>query len=268
MKRAILLWIAIATVMIAAVAAFAHDTWLVADAPSVRAGQPLALHLTSGMSFPKFETGPDPSRVARAGWRLGSQHGDITSFEKGDSAMVVHGRPMSEGVGVVWMDLAPKDIDLDAREVEHYLDEIGASESVRNAWEKAGPNSTWHETYTKHAKTFVRVGDAVADRTCLEPTGMSLEFLPDRDPTSLAAGDTLAVKVVKKGNEMESFAVGVVCGANGSSTLLRTNKAGYVRIPIHHTGWWLVRGTELRRQSDGTWESDFSTMTFHAGGKR
>jgi uncharacterized GH25 family protein len=169
---------------------------------------------------------------------------------------------------VVWLTFRPKEIDLDAKEVEHYFDEIGAPESARQAWENAGAGAAFHETYTKHAKTFVRVGDAAADRACLEPVGLTIEFLPDRDPTTLSAGDTLAVKVVKGGNELESFAVGAVCGADGSSTLQRTNKAGYVRIAIRHGGWWLVRGTELRRNADGTWESDFSTMTFYAGGKR
>ena len=265
MKRWV--WLGLLASVVAG-AAFAHDTWLVADAPVLRAGQPLALHATNGTNFPKFGLAPDPAGVARAGWRIGSQRGEITSFEREESTMVARGRPLAEGVAVAWLDFLPKETDLDAKEVEHYFDEIGAAESLRQAWANAGPGATFHETYTKHAKTFVRVGDAPADRACLEAVGPAVEFLPDRDPTSLSAGDTLAVKVMKKGNELESFAVGAVCGADGSTTLQRTNKAGYVRIVIHRGGWWLIRGTELRRNADGTWDSDLSTMTFYAGGNR
>ncbi len=248
--------------------ALAYDTWVVANAHVLRSGQPLELHATTGSNFPTFGTAPDPAAVARAAWRLGSQRGEIASFEKAESTIVARGRPLTEGVAVAWLDFRPKEVELDAKEVEHYFDEIGASESLRQAWEGAGPDAKFHETYTKHAKTFVRVGDGPADRACLEAVGPSVEFLPDRDPTSLAAGDTLNVKVMKKGNELEGLALGVVCGADGSTTQLRTNKAGYVQIVIRRTGWWLIRGTELRRNSDGTWDSDMSTMTFYAGGKR
>jgi len=248
--------------------AFAHDTWLVADSPVLLSGQPLELHATTGTNFPKFGLAPDPAGVARAGWRIGSQRGEIASFEKEESTMVTRGRPLAEGVAVAWLDFRPKEIELDAKEVAHYFDEIGAAESVRQAWEDAGPDATFHETYTKHAKTFVRAGDAPADRACLEAVGPSVEFLPDRDPTVLVAGDTLGIKVMKKGNELEGFAVGVVCGADGSTTQQRTNKAGYVQIVIRRGGWWLIRGTELRRNADGTWDSDISTMTFYVGGNR
>jgi hypothetical protein len=150
-------------------------------------------------------------------------------------------------------------MDLDAEQVAHYLDEIGAPEAVRQEWDG---ESGFHETYTKHAKTFVRLTGDDADPSCLRPVGFTIEFLPDRDPTAVKVGESLAVKAVKGGNEMESFAVGVVCGATGESTLLRTSKAGFVSFPITDGGWWLVRGTELRRKADGTWESQFSTMTF------
>jgi uncharacterized GH25 family protein len=61
---------------------------------------------------------------------------------------------------------------------------------------------------------------------------------------------------------MESFPVGTVCGATGESTMKRTNQSGFVAFPITATGWWLVRATELRRKADGSYQSDFSTMTF------
>ena len=126
----------------------------------------------------------------------------------------------------------------------------------------AGRGATFHETYTEHAKTYLRVGDTGDAKGCLGPVGFNVDFLPDRDPTSLRVGDTLVVKAIRGGLELESFAVGIVSG-NKKSSMQRTSKAGMVAIAIDALGWWLVRGTELRRNVDGTWQSDATTLTFY-----
>jgi len=55
--------------------------------------------------------------------------------------------------------------------------------------------------------------------------------------------------------------VGAVRG-QGKASLERTSKSGMVAFKVDAPGWWLIRGTELRRNADGTWESDFTTLTF------
>ena len=256
-------WLALVTAP-----ALAHDTWIVADAPVIKAGGKVLFHITSGMEFPRFETAPEPLRLARADWRLGDQTGNISSFEKGETSTTVGGRVTNEGTGVVCVEFHPREIDLEPEEVEHYFEEIGAPETVRRAWQDAGAGAGFHETYTKRAKTYVRVGDAGEDKSCLGSTSFAIDFLPDRDPTALKPGDRLTIRVVKGGDdEIEGLAVGAVCGSDGKTTLLRTNQSGAAVIPIHAGGWWLVRATELRRKADGTWESDFTTMTFYVGEK-
>ena len=244
---------------------FAHDTWIVADPPQVRSGGAVVLHVTSGVAFPRLETAPDPSRIDHAEWRLGDLRGALTSFDKGDSSLTVRGRVNTDGVAVVYVEFNPKDIDLEPDEVGEYMDEIGAPESVRRAWQEAGPDAKFHETFTKHAKTYVKIGDSGDAKGCLGPVGFAIDYLPERDPTSLKVGDTLALKVIRGGMQMESFAIGTVCASNGKTMLQRTSRSGMVAISIDAPGWWLVRGTELRRNADGTWESDFTTMTFYVG---
>jgi uncharacterized GH25 family protein len=251
---------------VSAAPVLAHDTWVVSATPRIASGGTAVVHITSGMGFPKFEYAPEPLRLARAEWRVGEHQGNISSFEKGDSTLVARGRALNDGTAVVYVEFHPKDLELEPQEVEHYMEAIGAPEAVRRAWKDAGPDAKFHETYTKRAKTYVRVGDPGEDRTCLAPVGFAMDFLPDRDPTTLKAGDTLAIRVVRGGDdEMEGLAVGAVCGTDGKTLLKRTNQNGVVVIPIHAGGWWLVRATELRRHADGTWESDFITMTFYAG---
>ena len=181
--------------LLVAVAAHAHDTWLIATTPRVPAGQAVRFHLTSGMAFPAIEYGPRADRIARAGWRCDGERGRIDSFTEGDSVLTVTCPPLSEGLGVIWLTTKQKDIDLLPDEVEHYLMEIGAPATVRAVWE-VDKSRPFHETYTKHAKAFVRVGTAAAAPDALQPIGLALELVLLTDPTRLAPGATLDVRVL------------------------------------------------------------------------
>jgi hypothetical protein len=227
---------------------FAHDSWLMPRTPQAQEDKPVTVDLTSGTSFPKLESPIKADRVFRGGWRTSDRKGRLDRWEEGDSSLVMHFTPNGEGTAVMYLTLRPKDIELDADEVAHYFEEIGASESMRDEWESRGGDAVFHETYTKHAKAFMRVGDIGEDPTCLRQVGSAIEFIPQRDPTALMVGDDLVVKVVRGGDdEMEQFAVGLVCGATGDSELRRTNEAGMVSFPITDTGWWMVRGKVLRK---------------------
>ena len=245
---------------------FAHDTWLLPRSPLATDGKALLVDLTSGMAFPKKETAIKADRIASSGWRTGADNGTFDALQAADSSLVVNVSPSGTGTAVIFLSLKPNNIELAAADVAHYFDEIGAPDALRRAWADEGPDAKYHETYTKHAKTFVEMGDEeseVEDKTCLRPVGQAIEFIPQTDPTTLSVGDSLVVKAVGGRDELESFAVGIVCGATGESELLRTNKAGFVGFTITDEGWWLVKGTQLRRKADGTFDSDFTTMTFY-----
>lgn len=239
---------------------FAHDTWIVCTPPAIKSGATVSLHVTSGMAFPAYDTAPEAERIKSCEWRIGGRQGSLSEFKKGPKSLVVSGRVTTDGVAVLYAEFEPKEIDLTPAEVDEYMDEIGAPEGVRRAWKDSG-DDTFHETYRKHAKTYLRVGESGDAEGCLGPVGFNIDFLLERDPTTLKVGDTLIVKVIRGGDELEGFSVGAV-RANGKATLERTSKSGKVSIGIDAPGWWMVRGTELRRNADGTWESDFTTLTF------
>jgi len=255
--------LALALGMLCTSSAWAHDTWLLPRVSHVTEGKRATVDLTSGMSFPNLESGIKSGRIASGAWRVGGKKGKLDRWQEEDSSLVMHLTPTAAGTATLYLTLKPKEIDLDAEEIAHYFEEIGASEALRRDWESSPSPHGFHETYTKHAKSFVRVGDAGEDESCIRPVGLAIEFIPQRDPTALTVGDSLYIKVVKGGDdEMEAFPVGMVCGATGESILKRTNQNGFVAFPITDAGWWLVRATELRRNGNGTFESDFSTMTF------
>lgn len=244
-------------------AAFAHDTWIISDPAVVPTGRMLFVRMSNGEKFPASESAPAAERIANAQWRIGDQRGTITDFKKDEKELVAGGRVTSDGIAVVAVEFHPKELQLTAEQVSEYLEEIAAPASVRRAYEADGVAAGWQETFTKHAKTYLRIGSGGDASGALGPVGFAIDFLPDSDPTALKVGDTLAMKVIRGGDELESSPVFVVCGNTGETTMPRTNKAGMMLVKITSPGWWMVRTTQLRRQSAGKWESDFTTMTFH-----
>ena len=261
MKRFFVFAIALLGVIVSA--ASAHDTWIICDPFVVPSGRAVSVKMTSGEKFPTMDTAPEADRVAKAQWRMGDQSGTIADFKKEAKSLVASGKTANDGVAVIAVEFKPKEIELNADEVSDYLEEIAAPASVRKAFEADGVAAGWHETYTKHAKTYVKIGSGGDASGALGPVGFNIDFLPDRDPTALKVGDTLAMKVIRGGMELESSPVFVVCGATGEATMPRTNKTGMMLVKITSPGWWMVRTTQLRHQGAGVWESDFTTMTFY-----
>ena len=243
---------------------FAHDTWIVCTPPVIKSGATVSLHVTTGTAFPKYDAAPKASRIQSCEWRIGGNQGSLSDFKEEAGSLVVSGRVTTDGVAVIYTEFQPNEIDLTPEEVDEYMDEIGAPESVRRAWKDSG-DETFHETYHKHAKTYLRVGESGDAEGCLGPVGFNVDFLLDRDPTTLKVGDALTVKVIRGGDELSGYSLGAVRGAK--STMQRTNQNGKVVFEVDAPGWWLIRGTELRRKTDGTWESDFTTLTFFVQNK-
>lgn len=256
-------WFSILLVgVVLAVPAWAHDTWLLPTSRFVSPGATVDLDLTSGMAFPQLETAIKPDRVAKSGYRLGGQTSTLQK-QAGSKSLRLRAPLAKEGVATLWVGLAPKSIELKPDQVKEYLDEIGAPAAVRQAWQEQTPKR-WRELYTKHAKTFVRVGRPAADLSWGEPAGMALEIVPEKDPTQLSAGMELPVRVLRNGAPLPGFAVGLVRQGESQGTLRTTDAQGRIAFKVDRPGLWLLRATDLRKSArqDTDWESDFATMTF------
>ena len=240
----------------------AHDSWLVPGQFAVERGAPLVLDLTSGMGFPGLDAAIEPARVAHASFRLARQTTDITERTPAEHSLHLRAVAAEAGIATVWVELQPRAIELEPKEVEEYLQEIGASELVRQRWQANG--ARWRELYTKHAKTFVRVGDPASDRSWSEPVGVYLELVPQSDPTTLVDGDDLTVQVLRDGRSLAGFDLGVVReGGAAAGPLLKSDGGGLVTVHFDGAGRWLLRGTLLHAVPgpDVDWESHFTTLT-------
>lgn len=282
-RRAARLTVAVAAALtLVASAALAHDTWLLPLRPVAPPGVEVAFDLTSGMEFPRNATAIAAERVARALVRLGGREDSLPVPFAAPHSLRFRVPLRRPGVAVVHVDLAPKALALDAKQVAEYLDEIGAPDSVRADWRAlpAGPDGErrWRERYAKHATTYVRVTSPLrpapaADTSWHVPVGAPLELLPERDPTALRAGDTLRVRVVRSagagidapgGVPVPYTAVGLVGpGVPAGGLLRRADAVGRASFVLPRAGRYLVRATVLRRATAPglDWESDFATVT-------
>ena len=173
------------------------------------------------------------------------------------------------GIATCWVALKPRTIELTPKQVQEYLHEIGANDSVRQRWSKAAQSSRWRETYTKEAKTFLNVGATRQDVSWTEPVGLSLEIIPEKDPASLHVGDAFPVQVLKAGKPLAAFPLGIVHEGKTRGMIRKTDQDGRVTFRLNRAGRWLLRGTELRSatQAEEEWESTFTTLTIDVGSK-
>lgn len=265
MKRQIsTLLLALSAVLLLTRAVIAHDTWLNPSRYEVAPNNAVTLDLTSGMKFPALESGPKRERVQAAQCRLNGRTFEITDISPGAKSLVFNITLPEAGVATLWVKLPAREIELKPAEVQEYLDEIDAPESVRAEWKKMQPQR-WRERYTKHPKTFVRVGDGKSDGSWAEPAGMALEIVPEKDPTSLRVGDELAVRVMKDGAPHPDFALNALPANETKGETKRTDANGRVVFRFDKAGQWLLRGTDVRgaAKPDVDWESDFATLTLN-----
>jgi uncharacterized GH25 family protein len=126
------------------------------------------------------------------------------------------------------------------------------------------------QNYTKHARTFVRVGEPGPDSSWKEPVEMAFEIVPDQDPTALSSGDRLTIRLVKDGKALRDFPVGLVAAGAKNGSIQKTDGEGRVSFELDRAGWWLLRATHIERSSkpDLDWESHFTTLTFQTGPKK
>ncbi len=246
----------------------AHDTWLLPGRFEVAPKTSVTLDLTSGMAFPALDVGPKRERIEAARCRLAGHTLDINDISAGPKSRVFKTELPEPGIATLWVKLPAKSIELKPEQVEEYLAEINPPQSVSTQWATMEPKR-WRELYTKHPKTFVRVGDATGDSSWAEPVGMALEIVPEKDPTLLREGDELPVRIFKNGAPFPDFSLNAVVGGEAKGEMRKTDSAGRVVFRFDRAGKWLLRGTDVRKstRTDADWESDFATLTLDVKAK-
>ena len=248
----------------------AHDTWLLPSAMAVAPGSTVTLDLTSGMAFPALDHAIEADRLDTASFRLRGKTSNISKRDAGKQALKLTATLGENGIAAVWAESKPKFIELTPKQADEYLEEIGATDTIGREWKPRGAGVQWRENYTKHTRTFVRVGEPGQDSSWKEPVGMVFEIVPEQDPTALASGDPFTVRLLKDGKPLPDFPVGLVAEKSKNGSIQKTDAQGRVSFQLDRAGWWLVRATNIERSAnpDLDRESHFTTLTFQTGPKK
>ncbi len=261
-KRIALSLTAVALLGSATLAA-AHETWLLPSSMRVPVGRTVALSLTSGMTFPSDQLPIAPERVVRGEVRLRNEIERLRRPRSAPKALRYVWTPRAPGVATISIALAPRSLELEPKLVKEYLDEIHASPATLAQWDSIPAPRRWRESYTKNATSYVRVGGARPDSSWMSPVGLDLEILPEGNPTSITAGATLPVRVLRNGSPLAGFSINARHEGRSTSAFVTTDASGRAAVPLPTAGRWLLFGTDLRRahEPDLEWRSDFVTMT-------
>ena len=222
----------------------AHDTWLLADRGFVPVGGRVTFEMSSGGHFPANESAITPDRVSTSGWRLAGVAHALTPGRMGTGSLRFRETMPAAGVAMTWVSLHPRVLTLKSSLVKEYTDEIGAPSEFYSTWLRA-TDKTWRERYSKHAKSFVRVGANPTDSSWAVHTGQPYELVPLRNPTSLTTGDSLPILVLHCGQPLANVAVGSESGTAGHGAIVKTDAAGKAHIMFSKSGRWLVNSTYL-----------------------
>jgi hypothetical protein len=246
------------------VPAWAHDTWLVSEQRSFRAGSTLTLEMTSGERFPTLGSVISPNRIEQSACRQGSSTFNFKPGRREPKALRLSAQPPESGAVTCWVQLAPRALELKEADVAHYLDEIDAPLSVRRAWENAPSPRRWIETYTKNAKVLVPAENASEASPAKSPVGLKLEFVLLTDLSAKRVDGNLPVQVLLDGKPQGGLSVALTGEEPGAPQRQRTNAQGEVLFKGTPAGRWMLSATDLRpaEQRPGEWESQFTTLVF------
>lgn len=125
-------------ICLAASAALAHDTWILPASGSVRPGAALSFDMTSGMAFPTLDHAIAADRLATASFRLRGKSVEILSLSAGSHALKLTATLGGNGIAAVWAESKPRFIELTPKQVDEYLEEIGAADTVGREWKARG----------------------------------------------------------------------------------------------------------------------------------
>lgn len=272
-RSAWLSFVGLAAVTFSATYAHAHETWLLPSTFTPAPNAKISFTISSGMDFPHDETAIAPERLERRGLRLHAgetfEHADVQIGERGEHALNLHAQVGPAGVAQAYVALHPREIDLDAGQIEHYFEEIGASKEIRDTWDRVKASTTWSETYTKYAKCVLLVGGDTASSDAshepwTKPLELAFELVLLDDPREVKAGKDVRFRLLRDGKPAVGQPVGRSVEGRGTRRFETTDENGEVTFPMSRSGRVLVFSTDLRFvDEDSKWVSRFTTLTLH-----
>jgi hypothetical protein len=173
-------------------------------------------------------------------------------------------RAAAPGLLVVGYRSNPSVVELTADKFNQYVKEEGL-EAFAALRARRGQTGGGRDLFARCAKSLVRTGtsnNAQGDRAL----GFTLELVAERNPTTLATGQDLPVRLTYENQPLAGALVVAINRAHPSEKLsARSDKDGRVHFKLPRTGMWLIKAVHMIEAPAGAnadWASYWASLTF------
>jgi Domain of unknown function (DUF4198) len=244
-----------------AVPAFAHKTFLWPAKFMWQTGDTVEVALTSALAFPDLQFGASKDRIAFSSVVMAHHKVDTFALTENKTFLNMTFKAEHAGLGVIAMSSMTRSGDIKPEDTEGYLDEIGANEAARQAFNNLPDNPVLHRSYSKHTKTFICVETCAkgADEK-YKPVGQKLEFVANKAADS-KTGDREFILLLD-GKPLADQDV-VIYGTDGKGVDVVSDTSGLVKIPSTHEGVAMLTSVwiTMPTKPDGVYHSDYAALT-------
>ncbi len=234
----------------------AHKTFLWPSKFLWNTGDVVDVALTSALAFPDLQFGPARDRISFTSVVLDNKAVDALAYEEGETFLNVTFTADRPGLAVIAMSSKPRFGEIKPEDASAYLDEIGADESVRAAFNALPGTPPLNRSYSKHSKTFICIETcSTGNEARLAPVEQALQFVA-------VESDKNAFMLLRDGKPVAGHAVSVNT-SDQEQRELSTNKDGVVAIDPSMAGVVMLMSIWITvpDQPDGVYHSDYATLT-------
>ncbi len=274
--------LALSAVLMGGLPLHAHEFWFTPVTETLTAGDSARLTLRVGEFFEGDELGISaPQTVALRQYRAAGVT-DLRGLLPRNSAMPALLVPVSTpGTHMVIFNSQPNFISLPAGTFHAYLHDEGL-DFIKVRREAAGTaEKPGRERYRRFVKTLLRVvpgsdaaqfATANLDNTYATRTGQRLEILPMSDPTAMAPGDKLGVRLEFDGKPLEGALLKAWHRRGDQTFIIRTKTAadGTGSFDLPYAGPWMISVVHMIPAvgvKDIDWDSLWANLTFNLAPK-
>jgi len=253
--------IAIGSFLVAAPAA-AHDSWIEPSTYRPAPLQRLTLRHRVGNHFLGDPVPRDEGLLVRFAAIAGDGERRVPGVHGRDPAGIA--QAPESGTLVVAYESRGTVAELTPEKLALYAQEEGVASQLPAGWQG---KATMRDRFSRSVKSLLVVrgtGSAGFDRVA----GLPLELVPLVDPTTLAAGGTLPLRLLWQGKPVAGIQVAALSRLDpGKALVARTAGDGRVTFTLPRTGEWLIKAVKIVPPGDAAADiaSVWTSLTFVAG---
>ena len=246
-----------------AATASAHDFWIQPSKFRVAKDAAVDVALRFGVAYAGEPAPRDDLRIEK----FVVVGPDGTSAVPGEDRRDPAGRvePKKDGVYVLAYRGKRRSIELEAAKFEAYLKDEGLERIVKLRAERKQTDKIGREVYSRCAKALLWVGDGAKDGHD-RVVGLRLEIVPETNPYVVAAGATLAFRVVFDDKPLaDALVVAMSRDDPKHPVSARSDGEGRVKLTPARAGEWMVKCVhmvEAPAETGMDWESLWASVTF------